>query len=61
MSTRCPDCHADADGLMRRDGTLRAHRRPVLIRGGIASADCTGVGRAPEPTPIPTWIAEAFR
>lgn len=60
MPTRCPVCHVDAGPLARKDGTLRAHRRPALIRGGIAAADCAGAGSLPEATPTPSWMAEAF-
>lgn len=61
MSTRCPSCHADADGhLTRKDGTLRAHRRPSSIPGGIASAACPGSGQRPEDTPIPPWVTVAY-
>lgn len=61
MATRCPSCHADADGtLTRKDGTLRAHRRPTPIKGGVAAAECAGAGQRPEPTPTPSWVAAAY-
>lgn len=60
MTVRCPVCHRDADTLTRRDGTLRAHNRPVGIPGGVASTACAGSGRPPEAAETPAWIAAAF-